>query len=354
MVSSIAIVLVVFDDKNHSTSLLDATCQASPWIYCMGFAISHSALYAKINRAKALTLDKMDAKKSRHVKVQASSYLKWVFLEAAIEAVICTVWTTTDPLQWERKCASSDTDFCTSYGTCSSSDAIYYVATILSLHVLLLLHMLYVCYLSKSIPDEFSEHKWIIAICVSSIEFHIVAPLLIAVTWEDPTTSTLITVVALFAVDFGLLTMVFVPKILMRHRRITEDDETRETILFGLRKQARKDNRVEAAKDDKMEARQKKGIGMGRVNRNEPIARNKLCRSLEAAPGSTGSDLTTIDERKLPRSCDSTNPKKIEIGNVKLERGSVRNDCSLTPSEAIERKGSQKKFLPRRGSNSHQ
>jgi len=239
VLSSSTILTVSFDDKDFSDEALDAVCQSSVWFYGLGFALSISALFSKTYRAKCLTIDKMNAKKSARVVVSIYQYFLYVALALACECFIMLIWTVYDPLKWKRICASDTTAYCRSIGKCSSDTGVMFVASVLVLHFMFLCYMLWVCYQVRNIPAEFAEHKWITASTVSGIEILFLTPFLVYMTFEDPTTSTLITSIALFFNDFGVLVMIFVPKIFMMFQEHTTETESQENMLFNLRRKVR-------------------------------------------------------------------------------------------------------------------
>mmetsp|Transcript_41589 Transcript_41589/g.66880 ORF Transcript_41589/g.66880 Transcript_41589/m.66880 type:complete len:390 (+) Transcript_41589:1431-2600(+) len=240
IMSSTSILTVGFDDKDYSDDTLDKVCMANIWFYCIGFGLTVSALYSKTYRAKCLMIDKMNAKKARHVVVSIYQYFTYIGAAVALEMIVCLIWSAYDPLEWRRSCASGTEDnFCKSIGKCSSGTGLNFVTAILVLHFVFLCYLLWMCYEVRNIPAEFAEHKWITASTVSSIEIIALVPFLVAITWQETITSTLITTLALFFNDFGVLVMIFVPKIAMMYQKHTEETESQENMLFNMRRKVR-------------------------------------------------------------------------------------------------------------------
>jgi len=74
---------------------------------------------------------------------------------------------------------------------------------------------------------------------VSSIEILFLTPFLVYMTFNNPTTSTLIMALALFFNDLGVLVMIFVPKFFMMFQEHTAESESQENMLFNLRRKVR-------------------------------------------------------------------------------------------------------------------
>mmetsp|Transcript_23862 Transcript_23862/g.42288 ORF Transcript_23862/g.42288 Transcript_23862/m.42288 type:complete len:931 (-) Transcript_23862:188-2980(-) len=241
IISSTTILTVGIDEEQDlSAAALSTVCMASVWFYSIGFGLTVSALFAKTYRAKCLMIDKLNAKKSRYVMVSVIGYLKYVAIALTLEVIVSLSWTLASPLEWDRQCASdSQDDYCRSIGHCRSEDALTFGAVLLSLHFVFLCYMLWVCYLVRNIPAEFAEHKWITAATVSSLEILFLTPFLVWMTWEQPTTSTLIMTIAFFANDFGVLVMIFIPKISAMYQKHTLESENHEKVLFDMRKKVR-------------------------------------------------------------------------------------------------------------------
>jgi len=245
MISSVSLIFIGVDDKNHTAEELDGMCQATAWFYALGFATTITSLYAKTYRVKLLMVDATDGKKKRREGLKIEIFFYAIGLAVLAEIIYMTVWTLVAPIKWVRECKRENPDYgyCEeSVGNCGGTiGTIVFLAALLAIHLVYLSYILYICYLVRNVPTEFSEHKYITASAVSSIEILVVSPPIIALSWQSSAiVSTIILTFALFATDFGVLVMIFVPKIFAAYEKHDEKTLTQEDILFNLRRKARK------------------------------------------------------------------------------------------------------------------
>uniref|UniRef100_A0A7S4DY40 G-protein coupled receptors family 3 profile domain-containing protein n=1 Tax=Lotharella globosa TaxID=91324 RepID=A0A7S4DY40_9EUKA len=240
--SSLTLFLLQLDDNpNHPVSVsatgLNIACASTVWLYAIGFCLTVSAIYSKLLRTKRLMLQ---AAKGQQPSTKINPYLLFVCKMLAVETVILVIWTTVDMPEWTRSCAD-DGDFCESVGHCSAGlPSIVFIALLLVLHLCYLIYVLLLCYEVRSIPQEFAEHKWITAASISSMEVHLIAPLVIVLVWDDITAKTVLLAAAIFFNDVSILLMVFLPKMMRLHFE-THDAKslTLEDQLHNLRREVR-------------------------------------------------------------------------------------------------------------------
>eukprot|EP00466_Bigelowiella_natans_P006971 jgi/Bigna1/130136/aug1.10_g4844 len=240
VISSVSILLISFDDRDYSKEHLDSLCQATVWFYGIGFTLSVTALMAKTLRSKRIMLDGLKKKKSKLGKATVLEFIGFMGKCLLVELIFLSIWTAISPLTWQRTCRKdSDEEFCTSIGHCASTDAIPFLAIMLFAHLVALIYQCYLCYRVRHVPAEFSEHKWITAATISSIEILLACPFLVLLSWEDSVTSTIILTCSLFLNDLGILLMIFVPKIGMTYATTDEEKLTVEDMLHNLRREVR-------------------------------------------------------------------------------------------------------------------
>mmetsp|Transcript_29715 Transcript_29715/g.52156 ORF Transcript_29715/g.52156 Transcript_29715/m.52156 type:complete len:809 (-) Transcript_29715:304-2730(-) len=245
LISSVPLLFIGRDDQHYSSTTLTNMCQATVWFYSVGFALSITSLMAKTMRVKILMIDV--AKKQTKNTARATSRL-WFFSAMAtaiiVEVVYVSIWMYVAPVEWKRRCTKTDEDlgYCeTSVANCSGTyETLGFLSGLLAIHVIYLIYTLYLCYLCRNVPSEFSEHKWITAASISTVEILLIAPPIIALSWStSPIVTSVILAFALFASDFGVLSMVFFPKIMSKNEVYDEAKLRNEDVLFNLRRKAR-------------------------------------------------------------------------------------------------------------------
>ena len=344
IISSTSVIFVGLDDKDYSTKQLDGTCMGAVWFYGLGYALSVSAIAAKTFRAKRIMLDNLTEKASS-IQLSVASYCKYIFMALVFEIVVLGIWTATDPLRWERKCTDSRGDFCTTSGQCSSTNGVPFAIVLLGAHFLFLVYLLYLCYKVRAIPDEFSEHKWITASAISSIEILFITPFLVAMTWTNSTTTTLIITIALFFNDFGILLMIFVPKMQLLRQKHTDMSLTQEDMLFNLRRDVRATPDGTKRKSF-MDVKRTSSIQMTSVSRDSPnsrsggpISRNGASRnesSRKQTRKASSSGLSAARPKASTSGLAVSRPKAstsgLAVSRPKMRRASEIGDATTNPA----------------------
>jgi len=244
-ISSGALLFLQFDDNpdhplSTSTSCLDFSCTAGLWFYGVGFCLTASALRAKLVRAKRLTVDV--ARNGKRTPPKIYRFLWIVARTLMIEVILLTVWTVVDAPSWNRYCIENTTGVCTSIGSCSGDPIVSlgFFLCLSILHISYLIYLLFISYQVRFVPQEFAEHKWVTAASISSLEVHILTPLLASLVWNSMNVRFLVVSLALFYNDLSILLMVFLPKM----KRLHWEESNEKTLciedqLHHLRRQVR-------------------------------------------------------------------------------------------------------------------
>jgi len=262
-ISSVALIFVGADDRLYSRDTLDIMCQGTVWFSGIGFMVTTISLISKTYRVKILV---MDAPNNDRRKIMELSDMKRFSMFIAItilaEALFLAVWTVVAPLKWVRKCIDRDGEF----GYCKESIAhcegevasIAFLTVLFIVHLIALFILLYLCYIVRLIPSEFSEHKWITASAISSLEILFVMPPFVALSWNNITIVSTLLMFSFFINDFGVLSMMFFPKLAATLEDHNEDTIRKEEVLFALRKKARRMSMQDIHKvDRKIDSRKK-------------------------------------------------------------------------------------------------
>merc|ERR1711988_1193862 len=216
LISQATIIPLGFDEgSGMDKDSLDAACQAVPWLYCLGFSITFSALFSKTYRVLKI----FKGKSLKKQKIKEVEFMKFIGLAVFLEVLICTIWTLTDPLEWERTVTHTDryglpTE---SEGHCTSDSPWTFMGVIVAAHVFVLLWAVYLCYQTKDIPTDFQEGKWINMALVSNLQICILGVPVLAMVADNPTPSFFIRVGIIFLNDTGALLLMFGPKFYAVH-----------------------------------------------------------------------------------------------------------------------------------------
>jgi len=128
---------------------------AVPWFYGLGFAVTFSALFAKIQRVR---LKYKAGLQMRRKRVQLKDVTIIMIFVVAIEVAILLTWQLYDSQRWEREVLQVDEGFTNeSYGYCSSETGDYFWMGIVAFHVSCLLYALFLAFQTKDINAEYSK-----------------------------------------------------------------------------------------------------------------------------------------------------------------------------------------------------
>jgi gamma-aminobutyric acid type B receptor len=233
IVSSSAIFSLSVDDMPDANGVvadqatLDMACQASVWCYSLGFIISFSALFAKTYRAYVI----FSNKKMKRITITTKDMILPIVVLVVIDGALLLWWTMSNPLVFKRTVAFSDAygNPVSSNGACQlrdDGDSIYkYVAPIAVIHGLMLIVGNVLAYLSRTIPGSFQESKYIGVSMVSTLQIFIIGLPVLVIVADNAEASLFIRSAIIFLNDFGVLCLIFLPKVLAVHGFITIGDQ---------------------------------------------------------------------------------------------------------------------------------
>jgi len=182
----------------------------------------------------------LEANKGTKESKTLFAHMKIITQCVLIELVILVVWTAVDPVFFKRECVDNSAILCESIGSCGGNNMTPFVSAIFGLHIFYLLYSLYVCYLARTLPQEFAEHKWITGATVSSLQVLVITPLLALIVWRKTTLLNFILGLSVFLNDITVLCMIFLPKMqLMYFQKDTNQTMVQEDILFNMRRRVR-------------------------------------------------------------------------------------------------------------------
>ena len=89
-----------------------------------------------------------------------------------LDIVILVLWTSVDPLHWEREVIRQDQFgfILESQGTCTSDNWRIFLGALVTLHIALCVVACYMCYVSRNIPSRYSEHKYLTIAMVANLQ----------------------------------------------------------------------------------------------------------------------------------------------------------------------------------------
>ena len=205
LISSFTIVTLAQEDNGDGPV---PACMAIPWLYSVGFSVTFGTLFAKIRRVYVIFKSAADMRRNVVTWQETLSVMGAVLL---VDVTILIVWTISDPLEWERTIISADQfgDPLVSEGHCTSEHWTAFGGAIAALHLILLGVACYMCYVSRDIPTNFSEGKYVSIAMVSNLQIFVVGVPILIILGADPQSSFFVRSVIIWMNDLAIVTLIF-------------------------------------------------------------------------------------------------------------------------------------------------
>lgn len=218
--------------QNKDIGSVDAACMGFPWLFNLGFIITFSALFAKIWRIRRI-LKHASAMRRSTVKARDVAIVMIVF--TSVEAILMLLWQLIDPLQWQRSVMRSNERGypLESVGYCTSDSALAFVIPIAVYNFGCLLYALYLCYVTRNIPSELNEGKWITASIISILQVLLLAVPVLIIAWENTNAYFFVRASVAFLMSMGVLGFVFLPKFRQLHFVDADDEKEFRKGIFN-------------------------------------------------------------------------------------------------------------------------
>lgn len=148
------------DVENPNVGKVDAACMLVPWFYGLGFAVTFSAIFAKIQRVKLIYLAGINMQRK---KVTVKDVMNIMVVMLGIEFGLLLSWQLVSPYQWERTVTETDEEGfpVESVGVCTSDSGSYFFLGIILFHVICLIFALILAWQTKDINNEFAESSYL-------------------------------------------------------------------------------------------------------------------------------------------------------------------------------------------------
>eukprot|EP00986_Skeletonema_menzelii_P005398 scaffold1953_cov146-Skeletonema_menzelii.AAC.2 len=188
------------DEPNTEIRSVDAACMALPWLFSMGFAVTFSALFAKILRIKLVfQASRNFVRKQVGVKDVALIMVAVI----ALQAIVLIAWNVADPLVWRREVLMEDNNGypTKSIGTCSSNNGLAFLIPLIVIDALMLFYALYLCFVTRKVSAEYQEGTWITASILSILQILVLSIPILVIVDNDNSAFYFVRVAVIFLVS---------------------------------------------------------------------------------------------------------------------------------------------------------
>jgi hypothetical protein len=195
---------------NTDISRVDASCMAWPWLYGLGFVITFSSLFAKIQRVKLIYLA---GRQMQRKTIQFKDVAYIVAFMLVIETAILLSWQIASPLRWEREVLTEEDGFpVESVGSCTSDDGWHYFLALVLFHVACLFCALVLCFQTKDINSDFAESSYLSLAVIFMFQVLVLAVPISALVQDNADVFYFARACAIFLQNLTVLALLFVPK----------------------------------------------------------------------------------------------------------------------------------------------
>ena len=200
----------------------DASCMIGPWFYGVGFVLTFSALFAKIQRVKLIYHAGMNM---RRKAVKVTDVVHVIASMMVVEISILVSWQVTSPFVWERSVLSRSPDGypLESSGRCTSDQGWYFMLGLVLFHVLCLFYALVLCFQTKDINSDFAESSYISLAVIFMFQMWVLVVPISALVQDNTNVFYFVRLCAVFLQNFTVLGLIFVPKMIRLHLHSDED-----------------------------------------------------------------------------------------------------------------------------------
>mmetsp|Transcript_16873 Transcript_16873/g.48480 ORF Transcript_16873/g.48480 Transcript_16873/m.48480 type:complete len:954 (-) Transcript_16873:111-2972(-) len=214
------------ETPNADVRGVDAACMAVPWLVVLGFVIAYSALFAKSWRIKKI-YDGARAMRRVTINPKDVAFIMATLLSVAV--TILVTWQLVAPLKWEREVLAVNElgEATESIGRCRSDGAVPFLIVLAVFMFGCLLFALYLSYVTRSIPSDLNEGKWVTASIVSIFQILLLAvPVLVIVFQVSSDAYYFVQAAIVFLIGAAVTSFVFGPKLYALHVTVLMDNQT--------------------------------------------------------------------------------------------------------------------------------
>mmetsp|Transcript_26569 Transcript_26569/g.33836 ORF Transcript_26569/g.33836 Transcript_26569/m.33836 type:complete len:839 (-) Transcript_26569:94-2610(-) len=231
VISSLSIIPLGLETEyrdSYDINMIDAACMAVPWLWGIGFAVTFSALFAKVLRVKLLYTA---ASKMKRRKIETKDVLSIMVVVLVIETSILLSFQFVSPLKWEREVLDDINGIAIeSVGHCESESGWWFFASLVGFNILCLFYALILCFQTKHIPSDFSESSHIFLSVMFMFQVLVLAVPVSAMVRDNTNVFYFMRAGAIFLQNFTVLCIIFGPKMY----RIYKKEDSRATIRRHL------------------------------------------------------------------------------------------------------------------------
>jgi hypothetical protein len=219
-----SITLMSIDDQIASNNVCSVLCVTVPWLFCVGWILSFSALFAKTIRVNRIFHNPV---RFSRIKVTIWDVMTPVVALLSVATIVLLVWTVRSPPYFVRKVNAFDLydRVIETKGTCSYRGVIPYAITLGVVLLGTLLFTVQQAYQARHISTEFAESEYIFLVLLAVFVVSILGIPVLFLVEENPSARFFTLASIIFLIDLSILLMIFIPKIRQQGRHEMQQTE---------------------------------------------------------------------------------------------------------------------------------
>mmetsp|Transcript_6448 Transcript_6448/g.10693 ORF Transcript_6448/g.10693 Transcript_6448/m.10693 type:complete len:961 (-) Transcript_6448:502-3384(-) len=217
---------IVFNSLQEpvSSTILEAACMATPWLFFTGFATSFSAIFVKIRRlnmviGQSMLMHRADVK----IRAVLGPFLTTIL----INVIFLTVWTVVNPLTWTRVEVKSYDLFgrnVETFGACRGQDpgratSRVVLSCLVALNFVAVSCVTHQAYLTRDMPSQFKESFYLFLCLAILLEAFLLGVPILFMVGSRPTAAFTVQSLLVAAICIAIMLTMFVPKLRITRTR---------------------------------------------------------------------------------------------------------------------------------------
>ena len=206
-----AVLLLGMDDGIISSSACQVSCIVFPWLLCIGFALTTSALFTKTHRINLI----VNQRHFRRVSVSALDVMKPMFCLVGLNTLVLILWHVLETPEWTREETEYDAfgRLTESLASCTYPGGLPYMISLAIINMGAILYACYEAYIAREISTEYAESEYIVKSMVVTIVFCFIGIPVAILTQENSTAFSCVLAGIVCACSLSFQLYIFVPKI---------------------------------------------------------------------------------------------------------------------------------------------
>ena len=216
-----AVLLLGVDDGIISLDTCQVACIVFPWLLCLGFALTTSALFTKTHRINLI----VNQRHFRRVSVSALDVMKPMFCLVGLNTLVLILWHVLETPEWTREETEYDAfgRLTESLASCTYPGGLPYIISLAVINMGAILYACYEAYLAREISTEYAESEYIVKSMVAAIVLCFIGIPVAILTQDNPTAFNCVLAGVVFACSLSFQLYIFVPKIKFNSMAVRTD-----------------------------------------------------------------------------------------------------------------------------------